>query len=282
MKIHLPLTVILLSALALTGCASPPTTTSAANATEQPALSSTLPPPAATPAPKGVEPKAWDALSHMAAYLRSLNRFKVRVEKTTELILPTEQRLHAEQTAEIAVQKPDHLRVDYQNLSGGRQLFYDGKSFSLYTPQPNVYATAAAPPTLDATLDLLADRYGISMPIADLLTADPQSRLVQHLQSGVYVGRILVRGIACHHLAFRTPEVDWEIWIEEGAKPLPRRLLLADKSVKGTPWTVASLGDWDLAPQFPADFFTFVSPRNAQKIAFLADLSATPPVKAAK
>ncbi|MDS4070689.1 MAG: hypothetical protein RKO24_13820, partial [Candidatus Competibacter sp.] len=73
MKIHLLLTVILLPALALTGCSSPPpTTTSAANATEQPALSSTPPPPAATPAPKGVEPKAWDALSHMAAYLRSL------------------------------------------------------------------------------------------------------------------------------------------------------------------------------------------------------------------
>lgn len=279
MKIQLLLTAILLPALALTGCTNPSTATGGAN---QPVLSSTPPPPAATPAPKGVETRAWDALSQMAAYLRSLDRFKVRVEKTTELILPSEQRLHADQTVEIAVQKPDRLRVDYQNLSGGRHLFYDGKAFSLYTPEPNVYASAAAPPTLDATLDLLADRYRISMPIADLLTADPQSRLVQHLQSGVYVGRILVRGVACHHLAFRTPEVDWEIWIEEGSRPLPRRLLLADKSVKGAPWTVASLGDWDLAPQFPAGFFTFEPPQNAQKIAFLADLPATKPAKAAQ
>jgi hypothetical protein len=39
-----------------------------------------------------------DVLKQMAAYLKSLERFKVRVEKTTELILPTDQRLHADQT----------------------------------------------------------------------------------------------------------------------------------------------------------------------------------------
>lgn len=281
MKIQLLLTAILLPALALTGCATPPTTSTSTD-TVQSVQPSTPPRPAATPPPKGVAPRAWDVLTQMAAYLRSLDHFKVRVEKTTELILPTEQRLHADQTMEIALQKPDRLRVDYQNLSGGHRLFYDGKDFSLYTPEPNVYATATAPPTLDATLDLLADRYHISMPIADLLVADPQSRLVQHLQSGVYVGQILVRGVPCHHLAFRTPEVDWEIWVEEGPKPLPRRLLLADKSVKGSPWMVAFIGDWDLAPQFPVGFFTFEPPQNAQKIAFLADLPTTQPVKAAK
>lgn len=275
MKIQLLLTAILLPALALFGCASSPT------ASDQPTASSAPPTPVASPAP-AVKPQPIDVLKRMAVYLRSLDRFTVRVEKTTELILPTEQRLHADQTAEIAIQKPNRLRVNFQNLSGGRQLFYDGKTFSLYTPEQNVYASVPAPATLDETLNLLENRYRISMPVADLLFADPESRLVQNLKSETYVGRVLVRGVVCHHLAFQTPEVDWEIWIEDSPKPLPRRLVLTDKSVAGSPQMVAVLSDWNPAPQFAADLFTFNAPPNAQKIVFLADRPAIQPTKAAK
>ncbi len=247
MKIQLLLMAILLPALALFGCASPPT--------DQTTVSTTPPAPVVSPEP-AVKPQPREVLKQMADYLRSLDRFTVRVEKTTELILPTDQRLHADQTAEIAIQKPNRLRVNFLNLSGGRQLFYDGKSFSLFTPGRNVYASATAPSTLDETLDLLEDRYRLSMPVAD--------------------------GVVCHHLAFQTPEVDWEIWIEDGPRPLPRRLLLTDKSVKGSPQRTAALSDWNLAPSFAADDFTFNPPPAAQKIKFLEAAPAARPAKAAQ
>ena len=273
MKILLLLSAMLFPALALLGCASPPT--------DQPAASTTLSASVVSPAP-AVKPQPRDVLKQMGAYLRSLDRFTVRVEKTTELILPTDQRLHADQTAEFAIQKPNRLRVNFLNLSGGRQLFYDGTTFSLYTPEANVYATAAAPPTIDETLDLLATQYRISLAITDLLVANPDSRLGQNLTAETYVGRVLVRGVPCHHLAFRTPEVDWEIWIEDGPKPLPRRLVLTDQSVEGSPQMTAALSDWNLAPSFSADFFTFKPPQNAQKIKFLDAAPAVRPAKAAQ
>ncbi|MBK8535121.1 MAG: DUF2092 domain-containing protein [Candidatus Competibacteraceae bacterium] len=168
-----------------------------------------------------VKPQPMDVLKQMAAYLKSLERFTVRVEKTTELILPTNQRLHADQTVEIAMQRPNHLRVNYQNLSGGRQLFYDGKTFSLYTLEPNVYATAAAPPTIDETLDRLADHYQISMPVADLLTADPQSRTGSKFEIQRLCGsrpgswrRVLPSGVS-------DPGSGLEIWIEKVPSPCP-------------------------------------------------------------
>ncbi len=265
--------VLLCSMLALIGTASP--------------LSADSSPPPAPPAPvvspsPVVKPQPRDVLKSMAATLRTLDRFTVRVEKTTELILPTDQRLHADQMMDMAIQKPNRMRIDYQNLSGGRQLFYDGQAFSLYTPTANVYASAAAAPTIDETLDLLETQYGITVAIADLLVANPDSRLVQNLTSETYVGRILVRGVPCHHLAFQTPELDWEIWIEDGPKPLPRRLLLTDKSVEGAPQMTASLSDWNLAPQFAADYFSFKPPQNAQKIKFLESApAAVVPAKAA-
>lgn len=275
MKMLPLLSAMLLPTVALIGCASPPT------AAEQPADSMMFSASAVSPAP-AVKPQPMAVLKQMAAYLRSLDRFTVRVEKTTDLILPTDQRLHSDQTMEIAIQKPNRLRANYLNLSGGRQLFYDGATFSLYTPEANVYARAAAAPTIDETLDLLAKQYRISLPVTDLLVANPDSRLAQNLTSETYVGRILVRGVPCHHLAFRTPEVDWEIWIEDGPKPLPHRLALTDKSVKGSPQMIANLSDWNLAPQFSADFFTFKPPQNAQKITFLESAPAIRPAKTAQ
>ena len=269
------LSAMLLPTVVLIGCASPPTTA------EQPADSMMSSAPVVSPTP-AVKPQPMAVLKQMATYLRSLDRFTVRVEKTTDLILPTNQRLHSDQTMEIAIQKPNRLRANYLNLSGGRQLFYDGATFSLYTPEANVYASVAAAPTIDETLDLLDKQYRISLPITDLLVANPDSRLAQNLTSQTYVGRILVRGIPCHHLAFRTPEVDWEIWIEDGPKPLPRRLALTDKSVKGLPQMTANLSDWYLAPQFSADFFTFKPPQNAQKITFLESAPAIRPAKTAQ
>ena len=76
--------------------------------------------------------------------------------------------------------------------------------------------------------------------------------------------------------------MDWEIWIEDGPKPLPRRLVLTDKSVAGSPQMTAHLSDWNLAPSFSADYFTFKPPQNAQKIKFLDVASAAMPAKAAK
>lgn len=263
--------------LALFGCANPPTKQSTTSDTPPAPVFS--PQPSVSPAP-AIKPQPRDVLRQMGAYLQSLDHFTVRVEKTTELILPTDQRLHADQTTEIAIQKPNRLRVNFLNLSGGRQLFYDGATFSLYTPEANVYATAPAMPTIDETLDFLVNQYRISLPIADLLVANPDSRLAQNINSETYVGRILVHGVPCHQLAFRTPEVDWEIWIEDGPKPLPRRLLLTDKSVEGSPQMTANLSDWNLTPQFSADFFTFKPPQNAQKITFLE--SAAPAIRPAK
>ena len=266
MKILSLLSTTLLFTLTLLGCASPPASTDRSMTSASTSTSMIISEPA-------VKPQPMDVLKRMADYLQTLERFTVRVEKTTELILPNEQGLHHDQTVDIAIQRPNRLRADFQNLSGGRQLFYDGQNFSLYTPEANVYATAPAASTIDETLDLLATQYQISLPIADLLAANPDSRLVQNLSSKAYVGLILIRGIPCYHLAFQTPEVDWEIWIEYGPKPLPRRLALIDKSVEGSPQMIVSLSDWNLTPSFSDDYFDFKPPQNAEKIRFLETAS---------
>jgi hypothetical protein len=83
------------------------------------------------------------------------------------------------------------------------------------------------------------------------------------------VGPSVVGGVKCTHLAFRGAEVDWQIWIEDGAKPLPRKFILTSKKVTGEPQFIVLIRSWDVGPKFTDKEFTFVPPKGAKKIEFL-------------
>jgi hypothetical protein len=40
-----------------------------------------------------------------------------------------------------------------------------------------------------------------------------------------------VIGVECDHLAFRNADTDWQIWIESGAKPIPRKYVITSKGI---------------------------------------------------
>jgi hypothetical protein len=87
--------------------------------------------------------------------------------------------------------------------------------------------------------------------------------------SGFVVGKGVVAGVRCDHLAFRAPHVDWQIWIEEGAQPLPRRLVITTRDVVNAPQFSVEVVNWNLAPKFGPDTFTFTAPRNGKKVDFV-------------
>ena len=69
----------------------------------------------------------------------------------------------------------------------------------------------------------------------------------------------------CHNGSVQ-PEVDWEIWIQEGIKPLPHKFAITYKKQKGSPRYVATLKNWMIPARHEAATFTFTPPAGAQKI----------------
>ena len=69
--------------------------------------------------------------------------------------------------------------------------------------------------------------------------------MIENVQSGYLVGARPVNGTACHHLAFSQEAIDWQIWIEDGPMPLPRRLVLTYKDEPGAPQYRAEF-TWEL------------------------------------
>src|SRR5262249_48967490 len=115
---------------------------------------------------------------------------------------------------------------------------------------------------------------GVAQPLADFLFADPYKVLTERVQSGRYVGHHQVGGVPCHHLAFVQAEIDWQLWIEAGERPLPRRLLIIHKKAPGAPRFTATLEGWDLSPSIADDTFTFKAPEGARKIEFVPAASS--------
>jgi hypothetical protein len=167
------------------------------------------------------------------------------------------------------VSRPNKLRAHRKGDIVNQEFFYDGKTLTLYNPKENLYATTAAPPTIDETLDFAREKLDIIAPASELCYKNAAEKMLKESSSGFVVGPSVVAGVKCTHLAFRGSEVDWQIWIEDGDKPLPRKFILTSKQVKGEPEFTVVIRSWDVAPKLTDKDFTFTPPKGAKKIEFL-------------
>jgi hypothetical protein len=243
-----------------------------------PALSAAKP---AKPQTPKIEPKAAEVLKQMCDYLKGLQQFSCQAEITEDVLLTTGQKIQLGKSVEAWVRRPDRMRAEIQGDAENRLFLYDGRSITLMDRNRNVYTTIEAPPEIDAALDHAIQAFNLRAPLADLIYTKAYENLTSEVISGFYAGLHKVQGVPCHHLAFREKDIDWQIWIEDGPTPLPRKFLITDKNAKGLQFT-AVFTKWNTSPQLEDSFFTFVPPEKAEKIDLrpaAASAGATKPKK---
>jgi hypothetical protein len=235
---------------------------------------------AQSPAPAGttaLEPAAIAALDKMGAYLRSIKAFQVKAVTTTEDVPDDGQKVQYSGTTDLMTSRtPDRLRADVTSDRQERLYLYDGKAFTLFAKRLGYYATAAAPPTLGELTDRLGERYDIQIPLVDLFKWGPSNSA--GITGAMDLGPSEVAGVTCQHYAFRQEGLDWQIWIQKGDYPLPRRLVATTLTDEARPQFTA-LYNWNLAPSFNESAFTFVPPPEAEKIVFAADKTPAAPAR---
>lgn len=224
-------------------------------------------PAAAKSAKPAIDPEAMQALHKMGAFLRDQQKFSVRAIMTTDDLLASGQKVQFNGTVELMVRRPDRLRMDIRADRRDQRLFYDGKSFTIFDEPAGYYASFQAPPTLAELKDVTEKRYGIDMPLADLFYWGTEHDGTADVTGATKVGVSTVAGTACDHYAFRQKDVDWELWIEQGQRPLPRKLVITTTAEKARPQSSEVL-EWDLSPQLGDDLFKFAPPPAAHKIDF--------------
>ena len=204
-----------------------------------------------------VQPEAVEALHRMSAYLQTLNGFEMASDTSLDLVNEHGQRLTVDGTARYQFRRPNGFVIDVKTDYKNRRFYYDGKQITVYAPDFGYYASAPAPPTIHDTLDLMSTKYGITLPLEDLFRwSDPANDRAENLTSAFRVGSATVDGVETDHYAFREGDRDWQIWIERGAKPIPRRLVIIDRADPANPTYDARL-TWKAGASPGADQFVF-------------------------
>ncbi len=217
------------------------------------------------PAPR-IDPSADALLKKMCALLADSKSFTVESHSTTEELLASGQKIQTARNQKVAVRRPNAIASSAQGDDDETQFVYDGKVATLLNVRANTFSQVQVPATIDETLDTLETKYGVEMPLADLLFSDPYKALAGNVRSGQDLGTSYVFDTKCHHLAFRQEFVDWQIWIDAGDKPLPLKIVITFKESPANLEFTAFLSKWDLAANIPDPRFTFTPPPSAKKV----------------
>jgi len=222
-----------------------------------------------------VEPGARKALRIVNDYLKSAENFTVRMETVSDEVLESGQKIQWAAVQEMAVRRPDRVKIKSVGDMGETRLWYDGSRVSIldildYNIDPDevlgdnmTYSSVEAPDNIDAAFNLMDEEYAIAPPLIALARTNPLENLNDLATSGFYVGLHHVRGVKCHHLAYTGEVMDVQLWIDNGLTPLLRKVVITYKNEPGSPQFTAYLTEWDFSPHLPDIVFKFLKPKSA-------------------
>ena len=84
-----------------------------------------------------------------------------------------------------------------------------------------MHASMQAAANIDDALDHFEEKFGLVMPLTDLISEHAYQLIASRALRASYVGLHDVDGEACHHLAFIGKSADLQLWIHDGDRPVP-------------------------------------------------------------
>lgn len=212
------------------------------------------------------EPDAKAILKAMSDFMGSQQTIELTFDSDIEVITPELEKLQFTNSGEVLLSRPDKLRAHRKGGYADVEMVFDGKTVSILGKNLNGYAQLEAPGSVDQLLEALRAGHGVALPGADLLQSKSFDTLVAGVLEAKHIGRGVIDGVECEHLAFRNFDTDWQLWVEVGDRPMPRKMVITSKTVNNAPQYTLRVKSWktDVVPA--ADAFTFLPPANATQL----------------
>jgi len=205
-------------------------------------------------------------LKTMSDYLAAQKAISFDFDSNLEVVSTEQQKIALASSGNLTLQRPDKFHVTRTGGFEHVEMVFDGKMLTLLGKNANKYAQVEAPGTIDQLVDVLRDKYHRPIPAADLLMSNPYNELMPEVVDVKDLGSGVIHGVECDHLAFRTQEVDWQIWIAQGARPYPCRYAITSKKVTGWPQYTVDIRTWKTGTEVASDGFKLEIPANAAKL----------------
>lgn len=212
-----------------------------------------------------IDPKADSLLTEMSDFLGSKYKYTFKADIMFDEILDSGRKLQRSASEKVFVQKPNKVYIEYISDVGGQKFWYDDANVIILDTPRSVYSTRVVPNSIDQAFDELLKRYNFSLPFSELLFVNPYKILSENVEAGYYIGSSVVFGVPCNHLAFIDKNVDWQIWIEDGQRKVPRKIVLTYKKIPGSPQFIAILKDWIFDQPFSHFLFKPDIPKYARE-----------------
>lgn len=211
-------------------------------------------------------------LKAMSDYVTSQKTISFTFDADIEVITLDVQKIQFTSSGQLLLNRPDKLRAGRTGGYSDVELVFDGKTATIHGKNLNAFAQVDAAGSVDQLIDRLRGELHVAIPGADLLLSGVYDELMVDVLDAKHIGRGVIDGIECEHLAFRNPDTDWQLWVEVGPRPIPRKYVITSKAVASGPQYTLRIKDWKTDVQTGADAFAFKPPADAKKVEF-EDLS---------
>ena len=215
---------------------------------------------------KADEADARRILKAMSDYMAAQESISFGFDATLEVVTKDDQKLALASSGTCTLKRPDKIHVMRSGGFADVEMLFDGKTLTLLGKNHNLYTQLDVPGTIDRLVDELRDKYHRPLPAADLLLANAYEVLMLDVVDVKDLGSGVVGGVECDFLAFRTNEVDWQIWIAHGKRPYPYRYVITSKRISGGPQYTIQTRDWKTGGEVAATDFSFKNPTKADKV----------------
>jgi hypothetical protein len=207
------------------------------------------------------------AFKAMSDFLVSQKSLAVSYDATLEIVTADLEKVALASSGTLTASRPDKIRATRTGGIADVELVYDGKVLSAYGKNLNIYAKLPVEGSLDDLIDKLRTDLGLELPAADILSANPFDIMMSNVTEAKGLGEGVIRGQVCDHLAFRTADVDWQIWLAQGGKPFPCRFSITSKMAVHAPTYSIEFANWKSGADVAADDFQLKPAAGAKEVA---------------
>ena len=233
---------------------------------------------APTAAAWATEGAAQTILKAMTDYVSRQENLSLKYDADIEVVTPAVEKIQFSASGDITMSRPNKFRVSRTGGYADVELISDGANVTVYDRGGNRFAQVPAAGTFDEVVDRLRTETPLELPGADLLLSKSYEELMAGVLEAKHVGRGVVEGVECEHLAFRNLDTDWQIWVELGERPVPRKYVITSKAVGAAPQYTLRLREWKTGVSPTSDAFAFKPPDGSSGVAItlLKDIDEVP------
>ncbi|BAQ65831.1 DUF2092 domain-containing protein [Geminocystis sp. NIES-3709] len=210
-----------------------------------------------------------ELLNQVCDFLKSKESFGVEMDITYDNLLNSGSKVQYSGYQSVVVKKPSFLQSNYIGDQGNRNFYYDGKTFTLFSPDFNVFSTQNAPSTLDELVNDIEEQYGFTVPMSNLFINNPCSVLLKATEKPLFIGSNLVNRKETDHLLIVTDDWDGQLWVSQDDPPLILKAIITYKNLPNSPQYTVLFSNWNFEPSITNETFKFTPNKDTTQIEML-------------